>query len=222
MIVKSEEKTAILGDSTRLTPIQMLVFFSTALRSDVAGAAALLLQSNSTIKASEVVTILKNKATNNVVTDAKTGSPNKLLYVGDIVGISIPSAPTPTPPPPPPPTTGSGKVNFKVVYDAYRQETRWNLWKQNNATSWSKLADYGAPTTGNRDVNRTFSDGYYSFDIHDSFGDGLIAPGLFTITELDSKTVIHTGRTFKSAFSVEFKVVSGKVSKIWSGECPDC
>lgn len=171
----------------------------------------MLLQSNSTIKGSEVVTILKNKATNNTLTDVKTGSPNKLLYVGDIGGGS-----TPPPPPPPPPPTASGKVTFKVVYDAWRQETRWNLWKK-DGTTWSQLADYGPPATGDSIVTRQFSDGYFSFDIHDSYSDGLAAPGYFSITEFDTKKEFHRGQGFTWSYSVEFEVKNGVVTKKWAG-----
>jgi hypothetical protein len=184
------------------------------LLSDVAGAAALVLQSNSTVKAAEVAGILINKAASDAVADVKTRSPNKLLYVGDIVSTSTP--------PPPPTTTGTGKVTFKVVYDAYRTETQWGL-SQLVSGTWSQLpnANFLAPKTKKqRIVNWQFADGYYSFDINDSKGDGLEAPGSFTITAFDTKEVLHQGGpgTFERSYSVEFQVVKGVVSTVWSGE----
>ena len=63
----------------------------------VAGAAALYLAANPTATPAQVVAALTGSATTGVVTDAKTGSPNLLLYT--LGGTA--------PPPPPPPTGGT-------------------------------------------------------------------------------------------------------------------
>jgi hypothetical protein len=116
----------------------------------------------------------------------------------------------------------SGKVTFKVVYDAKRNETQWNLW-QKAGNDWLELADYDPPprTTKAITVTREFADGYYSFRIHDSGGNGLVKRGSFRITEVDTKKVLFKGRAFRSSFGVEFEVVSGVVTKTWSGELHD-
>jgi hypothetical protein len=193
------------------SPISPRLFFVLA---DVAGAAALVLQSDSKIKASAVAGILINKATSNVVKDVKK-SPNKLLYVGDIGGSTQP------PPPPPPPPPATGKVTFTVVYDRYRSETQWGLWRLAGGT-WSALVEYSPPavTRNYRTVTRQFADGYYSFDIHDSESDGLEAPGSFNVTAVDTNSVLQRGGpgTFKNAYSVEFEVKNGVVTRKWSGE----
>ena len=63
----------------------------------VAGAAALYLAANPTATPAQVTSALTGSATTGVVTDAKVGSPNLLLYT---LGGT-------TPPPPPPPTGGT-------------------------------------------------------------------------------------------------------------------
>jgi len=72
----------------------------------VAGAVALLLQENQTAKPSEIAAALLAAATNDVVTDAKRGSPNQLLYTKRSTG------PTPTPWPTSTPSGGPGTNDF--------------------------------------------------------------------------------------------------------------
>jgi len=66
----------------------------------VAGAAALLLSANPSSTPAQVAAAMGSAATTGVVTDAGTGSPNRLLYTGD----SATPNPTPEPPPAPAPT----------------------------------------------------------------------------------------------------------------------
>lgn len=66
----------------------------------VAGAAALLLSANPSSTPAQVAAAIGSAATTGVVSDAATGSPNRLLYTGDN---STPN-PTPEPPPAPAPT----------------------------------------------------------------------------------------------------------------------
>jgi hypothetical protein len=96
------------------------------------------------------------------------------------------------------------------------------LWERRDGNTWSKLAEYRPPATGDKIVTRQFSDGYFSFDIHDSEDDGLDPPGYFSITEFDTNRVIYTGRAFITSYTVEFEVKNGLVTKKWSGECDDC
>jgi subtilisin family serine protease len=73
----------------------------------VAGAAALLLSSNPSSSPAEVATAMSSAATTGAVTDAATGSPNRLLFTGTS------STPNPTPEPPPAPApTAPANDNF--------------------------------------------------------------------------------------------------------------
>ena len=73
----------------------------------VAGAAALLLSANPESTPAQVATAMGAATTTGVVTDAGTGSPNRLLYTGDS------STPNPTPEPPPAPApTAPAHDNF--------------------------------------------------------------------------------------------------------------
>jgi subtilisin family serine protease len=67
----------------------------------VVGAAALVLADNPAFTPAQVRDTLVNNATSNVVGNPGTGSPNKLLYVGN----------GGTPPPPPPPPAGCSGTN---------------------------------------------------------------------------------------------------------------
>ncbi|MCM0676957.1 S8 family serine peptidase [Micromonospora phytophila] len=73
----------------------------------VVGAAALLASANPSWTPQQVRDALVNNATSGVVGNAGTGSPNKLLYVGD--------GTTPPPPPPPPPgCTGTNGTDVAI------------------------------------------------------------------------------------------------------------
>ncbi len=73
----------------------------------VAGAAALLLSANPASTPAQVATAMGGAATTGIVTDAGTGSPNRLLYTGDA------ATPNPTPEPPPAPApTAPANDNF--------------------------------------------------------------------------------------------------------------
>jgi subtilisin family serine protease len=69
----------------------------------VVGAAALVASANPGYTPQQVRDTLVNNATSNVVGNPGTGSPNKLLYVGN--------GGTPPPPPPPPPPAGCSGTN---------------------------------------------------------------------------------------------------------------
>ncbi|RKN46399.1 S8 family peptidase [Micromonospora endolithica] len=73
----------------------------------VAGAAALVLSANPSLTPQQVRDSLVNNATSNVVTSPGTGSPNKLLYVGD-------GGTTPPPPPPPPGCSGTNGTDVAI------------------------------------------------------------------------------------------------------------
>ena len=76
----------------------------------VAGAAALLLSGEPELTPAQVTSRLSTASTTGVVTDAGSGSLNRLLFVGDS------STPNPTPePPPPPPPAAPGNDNFSAA-----------------------------------------------------------------------------------------------------------
>ena len=83
--------------------------------------------------------------------------------------------------------------------------------------------DYYAPKSGkDRKVTKELDDGYYSFDLHDSYGDGLQSddghedyfPGSFKVTETDTGRVLHEGAAFKSYISMEFEITNGVPSVV--------
>eukprot|EP00977_Amphora_coffeiformis_P000603 scaffold134_cov94-Amphora_coffeaeformis.AAC.9 len=65
---------------------------------DVAGAAALLLQADPSKTGTAAASALVGMATSGKIPNPKTGSPNKLLFIGGMMG----SGPSPTPPAPSP------------------------------------------------------------------------------------------------------------------------
>jgi subtilisin family serine protease len=77
----------------------------------VAGVAALFLEQNPSATPSDVSAAVTSSATTGVVTNAGSGSPNRLLYSG--------LTPAPPPPPPPPPGTitleASGSTFFSTI-----------------------------------------------------------------------------------------------------------
>eukprot|EP00523_Entomoneis_sp_CCMP467_P015771 CAMPEP_0168778532 /NCGR_PEP_ID=MMETSP0725-20121227/7132_1 /TAXON_ID=265536 /ORGANISM="Amphiprora sp., Strain CCMP467" /LENGTH=543 /DNA_ID=CAMNT_0008828307 /DNA_START=167 /DNA_END=1798 /DNA_ORIENTATION=+ len=85
----------------------------------VAGAAALLLQADPSKAGAAAGSALVSLASSNKVSDAKTGTPNKLLYVGSI-GSS--SGGSPSPPSPSPPSCATSPPNWK---DSYGDSCQW-------------------------------------------------------------------------------------------------
>ena len=78
----------------------------------VSGRAALLLEANPTMTSSAVTSAILSTSTGGVIASV-AGSPNRLLYTGDVAGV------VPPPPPPttePPPATGSITTTVSVRY----------------------------------------------------------------------------------------------------------
>jgi serine protease len=71
----------------------------------VAGAAALLLESNPNLNSKQVLSTMLGKAVSNKITGVKSTCPNKLLYVGG--GSGPAPGPSPDPAPTPAPSTGT-------------------------------------------------------------------------------------------------------------------
>jgi subtilisin family serine protease len=104
----------------------------------VAGVAALFLETNPTASPATVTAAIINASTPNKVTNAGTGSPNRLLF-SLLTGAPPPPTPTPTPTPPPPGTElllnrgfESGAVNWTatagVINNSTQQTPRTGAW----------------------------------------------------------------------------------------------
>jgi subtilisin family serine protease len=183
----------------------------------VAGAAALVLQSDPRLSGRDVWSVLNGMSTLNVVSSPGSSSPNKLLYVGDIQAAK---------PPPTEDEQPTGRVTFTIQYDTYPEETSFGLWEL-AGKQWHELHRYKLPAskakamTGRETVvTRHFRNGFYAFDIKDRFGDGIASGyadagyvnGSFKITESDTGKIIYQGGDFDTYFSVEFIVKDGVIS----------
>ncbi len=98
-------------------------------------------------------------------------------------------------------------VTLTLVLDNYPRETSWNV--KNNATgnfvtSGGNYTVKGATIT----KNITMSDGDYTFNIADTYGDGICCSygnGSYTLTDANDKQ-IATGGNFSSSDQVEFSI----------------
>ena len=81
------------------------------------------------------------------------------------------------------------RVNFKIVFDAYGSEIAWTL-----SNGSGVVASSGAYSDGQATHEEQFclSPGNYTFIMTDSYGDGLAAPGVFTLQLVDG-TMLATG-----------------------------
>jgi subtilisin family serine protease len=78
----------------------------------VAGAAALVLETNPNMKSDQILSTMLSKAVSNRISGVKSTCPNKLLYVGGDSG----PAPGPAPTPAPAPAPGTGTCPSFAVY----------------------------------------------------------------------------------------------------------
>lgn len=163
----------------------------------VAGAAALYLQSNPSASPAAVGSALISASTPNKVTDAGTGSPNRLLYVGT-------GATTPPPNPTPTPTacstqpeveTGSltaGGVSYHPGASDYYNAvagthvgcvsgpsgTDFDLYLEKwNGSTWVVVAQ-GLTSTSEEKITYTGTAGYYSWRVQSYSGSGSYTFGL--------------------------------------------
>jgi subtilisin family serine protease len=132
----------------------------------VAGAAALYRANNPGADAYAVSQAIVDWATEGRISDVGTGSPNKLLYVGDAVD---------TPPPPPPPACSDPAscedVTLTIKLDDYPSETSWNIRNSDNVAVASGGGYSGAGSTVTETI--ALDPGSYTFTIFDSYGDGI-------------------------------------------------
>ena len=163
----------------------------------VAGAAALYLQSNPSASPAAVGSALISASTPNKVTDAGTGSPNRLLYVGT-------GATTPPPNPTPTPTTCStqpevetgsltaGGVSYHPGASDYYNAvagthvgcvsgpsgTDFDLYLEKwNGSTWVVVAQ-GLTSTSEEKITYTGTAGYYSWRVQSYSGSGDYTFGL--------------------------------------------
>ncbi|HXH78307.1 S8 family peptidase [Nocardioides sp.] len=161
----------------------------------VAGAAALYLQSNPSASPATVSNALISASTPNKVTNAGTGSPNRLLYVGTGT----------TPPPPPPPPTGcdampeketgslsSGAVEYHPGTSGYYYSAAgthvgcltgpstadFDLFLERwNGSSWVTVAQ-SISSTSEEKITYNGTTGYYSWRVESYSGSGSYTFGL--------------------------------------------
>merc|ERR1712038_2122213 len=135
----------------------------------VAGGLAVAISEGSTNAESLVI----NSATAGKVTDPQSGSPNKLLYIGNV---SPTTSPTPGPPTAAPTPCANGSLKVSLFTDSYPQEVSWTL---SNECNGEELMSGGSYTSQNTLYEAEVcapaspSDIYYDFTIKDTYGDGL-------------------------------------------------
>jgi len=170
----------------------------------VAGGATLYRANNPGADAYAVNDAIVTWATEGRVSDPGTGSPNRLLYVGDQVD---------TPPPPPPPACSDPatceNVFLTIVLDNYPGETSWEIATASGAVVASGGGYSGAGSTVNETI--ALDPGDYTFTIYDSFGDGVCCAygaGSYELTD-SSGNVLASGGEFASSESTPFTVDGG-------------
>jgi len=135
----------------------------------VAGGLAIAISEGST----DAEGLILNTATQDKVTNPQGGSPNKLLYVGNV---SPTTSPTPGPPTASPTPCMNGALKVSISTDNYPAETSWTL---KNGCSGEQLLSGGSYTSGNSLYEDEVcapanpSAIYYEFTINDSYGDGI-------------------------------------------------
>lgn len=186
-----------------------------ALQTDVAGAAALLLQADSSKTGTAAATALVEMATTGKIPNPGKDSPNKLLYIG---GIQMGPTPTPPTPIPAPPTTSPSEasVEISVTFDNFPEETSFGIEKMTGGQwsgVYSKTATMNDPATFV--TTQTLLDGEYRFYINDSVGDGICCHpeygnGSYKLTS--NNKIFATGGEFASVEQKLFSVSNGKVT----------
>ena len=159
----------------------------------VAGAAALYLQSNPSATPSTVSNALISAATPNKVTNAGTGSPNRLLYIGT-GGTTPPPAPTgcSSLPEQESGSLASGGVAYHPGANDYYYSaagthvgcitgpsgTDFDLYLERwNGSTWVVVAQ-ATGTTSNENISYNGSTGYYSWRVQSYSGSGSYRFGL--------------------------------------------
>jgi len=168
----------------------------------VCGAVALLLESG--IDAASVDEELVNRGTDNKLTDAGNGSPNKLLFIGKN-GATNP--PTPAPPTPAPTPCSSPPIKIEVKTDEYPDETSWKL--VNNCDETEQLAKHPGFYENEDHLHideECVPEAQYTFTIADTWNDGMCCDfdveGGYKVVYKEA--VVAEGGKFKSSESTTF------------------
>jgi Subtilase family len=153
--------------------------------------------------------------------DVTGGGDDDVVNDDDDALTASPTLPPAVSPPPPPLTANATRVTFTVAFDTYREETTMDIWQRNDTDShWLQLESCKPRVRPRRSVTLTLPNGYFSMDMHDSFGDGIDSgydhdgkykAGYFELVETDTGRVVHHGGKFKSYFTVEFETKDGVV-----------
>lgn len=107
-----------------------------------------------------------------------------------------------------PPTCGTNDVTVAVQTDIWGNETTWQITDSGNAVvaSGGPYALF-SPQTYTTTVN--LAGGTYTFTINDSFGDGIFAPGGYSVTDSDGEVLASNFSFTGSSDSEDFCINSG-------------
>jgi len=168
----------------------------------VCGGVALLLEAG--VNAADIDAELATRSTVDKVSDAKPGSPNRLLYVGEV---GPTNAPTPAPPTPAPTPCIDNEIIVEVTTDNYPAETGWSVVNKANPgeSVMSKNAgDYTQAGTTFTE-KQCVSSAEYIFTITDQYGDGMCCSygnGSYKVTY--GGAVVAEGGNFGASETAEF------------------
>lgn len=168
----------------------------------VCGSVALLLEAG--IDVADVDGELATRSTADKVNDARPGSPNRLLYVGEV---GPTNAPTPAPPTNAPTPCPDSEIIVEVTTDNYPLETGWSVVNKANPGDlvMSKNAgDYTAQGTTYTDKECVSSEEYL-FTITDEYDDGMCcAYGNGSYKIMYNGAVVAEGAEFGASETAEF------------------
>lgn len=184
----------------------------------VAGAVALLLQANPTLTPDEVATKLINMATPNVIQNAN-GSPNRLLFVGNITGggdnnnddgdnSNDDGDDPPTPPP------EAARIRIEIIKDTYYTDTSYELEQRplGSNGAWTLLQRFTSNVPNPFNTTVDLPNGEYQYTLYDSYGDALCCSygeGKYVLYDIYSSTVIaQGGDEFTDIVVVRFDVIN--------------
>ena len=195
----------------------------------VAGIAAIYLQNDPDLTPAGVSLALEQAASTGVVGNPGSGSPNLLANVEFV----------PPPPPPPPPCSSAGDegtpctlqgsclgvcdngdcvppdnssvITFMLTTDNYPAETNWELRDSSNSIVDSRGTNtYQSTGTSYCEQMEASADGDYTFEIKDSYGDGVCCSyGQGSYSLYQGKSMKKTGGDFGASEMTSLTVGGG-------------
>ena len=118
---------------------------------DVSGAVALLLEADSSAFGSQAREMLEAMAAQNQVQNVGAGSPNRFLYIGDILGSDdTPTNSNPVPAPSPvkvPASEYSTTITMRLKYDDYPHETSVKFFRLGEDREYSEEDSWDPPAS---------------------------------------------------------------------------